>query len=134
MSPKSLPKLVVARGAHGLGLFTDEEVRRGQLLIEYTGEPITSKEADRRGGRYLFTVSRHLVIDAKGRENKARYINHSCKPNCYAEINEEATKVFIYARRRIGSGLELNYNYGKEYFKDIIGGKSKCKCGEHKVG
>ncbi len=120
-------KLVVRRSRAGLGLFTTVDLKRGGRIIEYTGEHITSEEADRRGGKYLFTLTKKTIIDGKGRENKARYTNHSCRPNCYAEINAAETRVFIFAKRAIKADEELNYNYGSEYFNDVIK-PNGCRC------
>jgi SET domain-containing protein len=112
--------LHVKRSTAGLGLFTDADIKKGDFVIEYTGERITPDEADERGGKYLFTVSDDLVLDGKGREHTARYINHSCRPNCYAEIDEDEELVNIYAKRKIKAGEELNYDYGKEYWDEHI--------------
>ena len=113
--------LKVKRSKAGLGLFTTVPIKKDDFVIEYTGEKISSDEADRRGGKYLFTViDDELVIDGKGRDNLARYINHSCRPNCEAEVDEDKKRVFIYARRNIKPGEELNYDYGKEYWDDHI--------------
>jgi hypothetical protein len=113
--------LAVRRTKAGLGLVTLEDIKKGDLVIEYTGEKISSDEADRRGGKYLFTVlDDKLVIDGKGRKNLARYINHSCRPNCEAEVDEDKKRVFIYAKRNIKAGEELHYDYGKEYWEDHI--------------
>ncbi|MEA1929329.1 MAG: SET domain-containing protein [Patescibacteria group bacterium] len=116
-----------SRGGAGLGLFATEPIKRGQFVIEYTGEKISSEEADKRGGKYLFDVSKDLVLDAKDRKHLARYINHSCKPNCYAERDVEEGRVSIYARRKIEPGEELSYNYGKDYWEGYIGAKN-CRC------
>lgn len=121
MKPKTPhPGLKVKKSDAGLGLFTTQPIKKGEFIIEYTGERISTDEADRRGGKYLFTVSDDLVFDGKGREHTARYINHSCRPNCYAEIDEDEEVVNIYAKRNIETGEELNYDYGKEYFNDHI--------------
>src|SRR3989338_1816107 len=73
------------RSSAGIGLFATAPIKKGALIIEYTGERITVDEADQRGGQYLFQVTDTLTIDGRGRENKARYINHSAeempKPN-----------------------------------------------------
>lgn len=119
--------LDVKRASAGLGLFARVEIPRGQKIIEYKGEKISNDEADRRGGKYLFTLSKNTVIDGKSRENRARYINHACKPNCYAEIDEDAGKVFYFAKRKIHPGEELSIHYGKEYFEDHIK-PCGCKC------
>lgn len=119
--------IVVKRGAHGLGLFTTEPIPKETYIIEYTGERITSEEANRRGGQYLFELNDSWTIDGKGRENKARYINHSCRPNCEAELSADETRVFIKAKRNIKAGEELAYNYGKDFWQTYIQPKG-CRC------
>ena len=121
------PNLKVRRSSAGLGLFAAEDIPKEQLIIEYTGDRIDEDEANRRGGRYLFQVTPDLVIDGKGRENTARYINHSCKPNAEAEHDEEDDRIYIRACKNIKTGDEITYDYGKEYMKDIIGPEG-CKC------
>lgn len=113
-------KVVVKRSSAGLGLFAAVLFDKGDLVIEYTGEVINEEEANRRGGKYLFELNDERTIDGSDRKNLARYINHSCHPNCYPEINDDETKVFIYAKRKISPGEELTYNYGTDYFKRII--------------
>ena len=73
---------VVKKSSAGLGLFAARRFKKGELVIEYTGEIISEAEAQRRGGKYLFELSGEWTIDGKGRANTARYVNHSCKPNC----------------------------------------------------
>ncbi len=119
--------LQVKRGAHGLGLFTKENIGKGVYIIEYTGELISSDEANRRGGQYLFELNDKWTIDGKGRENKARYINHSCRPNCEAELSADEKHVFIQAKRNIKAGEELYYDYGKEFWNTYIKPKG-CRC------
>ena len=128
-SDRYRPKVKVKKSSTGLGLFAEEDIPREQLIIEYTGERISTDEADRRGGLYLFTVNEKLVIDGKGRENMARYINHACKPNAEAEIDERAKRIYIRACRKIKVGEEITYDYGKEYFDDIFKA-NKCKCAD----
>lgn len=111
----------------GLGLFTERDILKDDFVIHYTGERITSKESDRRGGLYLFTVKRGLVFDGKDHKHLARYINHSCRPNCLVEIDEENETIDIHSKRFIPAGSELTYNYGKEYWEEYIG-KKKCAC------
>jgi uncharacterized protein len=82
---------------HGRGVFALRKIPKGTRIVEYKGQLITDKEADR------------WVIDATRRGNSARWINHSCAPNC--EIEEEDRRVFIEARREIRSGEELTYDY-----------------------
>jgi hypothetical protein len=126
---KKTASVQVKRSKAGLGLFAREDLKKGDFVIEYTGEKIHADEADRRGGKYLFTLTKELVIDGKGRSNIARYINHSCRPNCEAEVDEDEKKVRIYAKKNIRSGEELTYHYGKEYWDDHIK-PIGCKCEE----
>jgi len=111
---------IVKRSIAGLGLFATKPMKRGDFIIEYTGELISTKEADRRGGKYLFVVSDAQTIDGKGRENTARYINHSCAPNAEAELDEDELRVRIYAKKKILPGEEILYDYGKEYWDEHI--------------
>lgn len=121
------PKVKVRRSSAGLGLFADESIKKDQLIIEYTGERISQDEANMRGGKYLFEVTENLVIDGTGRENKARYINHACKPNAEAEHEETEDRIYIRARKKIEAGEEITYDYGKNYVEDIIG-PAGCRC------
>lgn len=121
------PMVTVKKASAGLGLFAAEMIPKNQVIIEYTGERITEDEANRRGGRYLFQVTDELTIDGKGRQNKARYINHACKPNAEAEHDEEDDRIYIRACKKILPGEEITYDYGKAYLKDIIGVEG-CKC------
>lgn len=121
------PKVKVKRSSAGLGLFADEDIAKDQVVIEYTGERITQEEANRRGGRYLFEVTDDLVLDGKGREHTARYMNHACKPNAEAEHDEEEDRIYIRAQKKIVAGDEITYSYGDDYVKQIIS-KEGCRC------
>ena len=81
-------KYMVKRSSAGLGLFAAKAFKRGERIIEYTGEKISEDEANDRGGKYLFELNERWTIDGKGRENTARYINHSCKPNAYPDLRQ----------------------------------------------
>lgn len=120
MRHKDRTDLRVGRSSAGLGLFAKKPFTRGEHIVEYTGEHLTEEEADAQGGKYLFEVSDELVIDGSGRENLARYANHSCKPNAYAEIDEDTEEVHLFAKRKIKPGEEITYNYGKSYFEEHI--------------
>lgn len=111
----------------GLGLFARRDFKKGEMVIEYTGEKITEEEANQRGGKYLFELNNEWTIDGKSRNNLARYINHSCKPNCYPELDENEEHIYIFAKKNIKEGEELTYNYGKFYFNELIG-KDNCQC------
>ncbi len=117
--------LATKRGVNGLGLFAKVPMKKGDCIIEYVGEVIDNKEANRRGGRYLFQTSANRHLDGKGRDNIARYINHSCRPNC--EADTVRGRVFISAIKNIAAGEELNYDYGKEYWNEHIKPKG-CLC------
>ena len=121
------PKVRVGKSSAGLGLFAEEDIPKGQMVIEYTGERLTVEEADRRGGLYLFDVTKKIVIDGKGRHNTARYINHGCKPNAEAEPKKSKGRMFIRAIKNIKTGDEITYNYGKNYMGDMIK-EGKCRC------
>lgn len=122
-------KLRVKRAAPGRGLFAEEHIPKGARIIEYTGKPV--KEADRLKdwGKYFFEVGKNKMIDGNIKSNLARYINHSCVPNCEADGPGE--KVYIWALRNIKPGEELSYDYGEEYFDTHIG-PQKCTCPKHR--
>lgn len=118
-------KLIKKRSSAGLGLFTTKPIKKGEHIINYTGELITAEEADRRGGRYLFELNSKWTIDGRGRDNLARYINHGCIPN--AETCIEGKEIKIYAIKNINAGDEITYDYGEEYFDDFLRPVG-CKC------
>jgi SET domain-containing protein len=119
--------VTVKKSHSGFGLFTLRDFKKGDFIIEYTGEKITEEEANKRGGKYLFELNEEWTIDGKSRDNKARYINHSCKPNCYPEIDDTEEHIYIYAKKDIKEGEELAYDYGKMYFNELMK-KGGCKC------
>jgi SET domain-containing protein len=121
------PEVKVKRASAGLGLFAMEDIEKGQLIIEYTGERITQDQANTRGGKYLFEVTDNLVIDGTKRKYIARYINHACKPNAEAEHDEEDDRIYIRAKKYIQTGQEITFHYGPTYVKEIIG-PAGCKC------
>ena len=115
----------VGRSKTGLGLFATKLIRRGSFIVRYTGRKLHNRIADELDTKYLFEINNRWTIDGSGRKNIARYINHSCRPNCEPII--KAGRVFIYAKRAIREGEELVYNYGERYFKDIIEPMG-CRC------
>lgn len=102
---------------HGSGVFAVRRIRKGTRIIEYVGERVSHAEADRRyedkpaddSHTFLFIVDKRTVIDAGVDGNAARFINHSCGPNC--ETITENRRVFIEALRTIDPGEELSYDY-----------------------
>jgi uncharacterized protein len=116
----------VGRSNAGLGLFANSDFIKDDFIIEYTGEPLTYEQSDQKGGRYLFTLNDKIVLDGTGREHTARYINHSCKPNIEAVIEDEE-QIMFYALQEIKQGEEFTFDYGEEYVEDIIS-KEGCLC------
>ncbi len=119
--------LRVGRSKTGLGLYADGEIPKGACIIEYTGVEISKEQEEKSNSKYLFEIHSRKTIDGAPRWNTARYINHSCRPNC--EPNIYKGRVYIHARRRIKAGEELNYDYGKNYFNQFLKGICACpKC------
>jgi uncharacterized protein len=103
---------------HGRGVFALRRIRKGTRIIEYLGDRVSHQEADERYGHkpaddnhtFLFIVNRSTVIDGGSASgNDARFINHSCDPNCESLIDDR--RVFIEAVRTIQQGDELTYDY-----------------------
>ena len=115
------------------------DIPKGTRIIEYMGEHITGAEADRRypdddraerHHTFLFTLNQRTVIDAAHRGNEARFINHSCDPNCDAII--ERGHIWIYAMQDIPKGAELAYDYQFEHVRDYTEEDLHfygCRCG-----
>jgi len=115
----------VKRAATGLGLFATKLIPKGQRIIEYTGPRISNHQVEGNRGKYFFGVNDKWSIDGSGRDNMARYINHSCRPNAEAII--ASGRVWIWSRRNIRPGEEIVYDYGKDYFEGGIK-EVGCKC------
>ncbi len=122
----------------GRGVFAARKIRKGTRIIEYQGERISTAEGDSRydddqgeqAHVLLFTVDKKTVIDGGVNSNEARYINHSCDPNC--EAIEENKRIFIEAIRTIQAGEELCYDYSLHRVEDDEGDIEKrypCRCG-----
>ena len=101
------------------------QVARRALEIKFAHIRYHEK-ADEKGGLYLFTLNENWVLDGTDRKHKARYLNHSCRPNCEAVI-EDDKRIMIYAIKKISAGDELTFDYGEEYFEDLIKNKG-CRC------
>jgi len=110
--------LIAKKSKAGLGLFTKLSIERGGFVIEYVGSVLSQAQSNKRGGKYLFTTNRNRVIDGSARSNTARYINHSCRPNCEVEVRRG--RILVFAKRAIRVGEELLYDYGKEYVDEYI--------------
>ncbi|XP_021774411.1 histone-lysine N-methyltransferase ATXR7-like [Chenopodium quinoa] len=121
---------------HDWGLVALEPIEADDFVIEYVGELIRPRISDIRerqyekmgiGSSYLFRLDDGYVVDATKRGGVARFINHSCEPNCYTKIIsvESQKRIFIYAKRHISAGEEITYNY-KFPLEDK---KIPCNCG-----
>ncbi|KAJ2856358.1 histone methyltransferase set1 [Coemansia erecta] len=121
---------------HDWGLFASEQIFQGEFVIEYIGERIRSQLADLReeqyeregiGSSYLFRVDDEIVVDATKCGNVARFINHSCEPNCIAKtiVADGTKRIVIYASHDIQVGEEVTYDY-KFPPEDV---KIPCLCG-----
>ena len=128
---------------HGAGIFATTDIKKNDRIIQYIGEKITKSEGDRRsekrikkylnkkneGSVYIFELNQKYDIDGSPLYNKARYINHSCDPNCHVDIIKN--EIWIIAIKNIKKGDELNYDYGYPFDKDDFS-DHKCKCGSKK--
>jgi uncharacterized protein len=138
--PTIQPYVIKTSKIQGKGAFATRLIRKGARIAEYLGERISHEEGDRRYDddkmkrhhTFLFVVNKKIVIDAGVDGNDARFINHSCDPNCEAVIEDR--RVFIDALRTIRPGDELAYDY--QYDRDDATGWGKeadaqypCHCG-----
>lgn len=119
--------LTVHRSHSGRGLFTQDRIPKGSCIIEYLGRPATAKQMKENRGKYLFWTSDTSMIDGNIPANVARFINHSCAPNC--EIKISRRRIYIFALRAIEPGEEISYDYGTEYFEIHLARRCRCpKC------
>jgi uncharacterized protein len=117
--------LRIGRSKTGLGLFARVAIKKGQFIIRYNGRKLTTEQADRLDNRYLFEVNARWTIDGSNRRNRARYINHACRPN--AEVYFIKHVIKIRAIKNIKPGDEITYHYGRDYFDSFIKGVG-CRC------
>jgi uncharacterized protein len=113
----------------GKGLFAAQDIEKGTRIIQYIGARISKEESLRRlaeGNAYIFYFNDRYDIDGKTLKNKARYINHSCDPNCEILITKRT--IWIVAKRDIPEGEELSYNYGytAKHYRCQCGAKNCC--------
>src|SRR4051812_47775053 len=129
-------------GVHGRGVYTKRAIRKGTRIIEYTGEHLPWKEAmdlpahnpDDPYHTFFFSLDNGDVIDAGQGGNDARWINHSCDPNCET-FEEDGDRVFIYALRSLRPGEELFYDYKivpAERRTKALEKHYTCRCGSSK--
>lgn len=137
---RALPPYAVKKSAiHGNGVFTRRRIAAGDRIIEYKGERISWPEAVRRAETrsgpanhtFFFTLADGRVIDGGADGNEARFINHSCEPNCEAMEHPDGS-VHIYALMDIERGEELSYNYALIYEAPHTAAVKRafaCRCG-----
>ncbi len=125
---------------HGNGVVAAKNINKSEKIIQYIGEKISKSEGDKRseqrikkylnsnrtGSVYIFELNKKYDIDGTPKYNKARYINHSCDPNCEVEIIKN--EIWICSIKKIRKGEELTYDYGYEFDKDDFR-DHVCKCG-----
>jgi SET domain-containing protein len=133
------PPIEVRRSRiQGRGVFAARAIAEGERIVEYTGLLITNEEADaltddesmRRHHTFLFGVDDQWTIDGARGGNEARYINHSCEPNCESVVSRR--RVFIHALRDIVAGEELLYDYwyttDEDYTLEDLRRIYPCRC------
>ncbi|MFH1409655.1 MAG: SET domain-containing protein-lysine N-methyltransferase [Nanoarchaeota archaeon] len=142
MKPTRSPYLILRQSrVHHKGIFAKKFIPKGKELIEYVGRKISKKEGDRiadehiennkndptNGKVYVFELNKRYDLDGNVPWNTARFINHSCDPNC--EVVDIKSHLWITAIRDIKKGEELYYNYGYdlEDYQD-----HPCRCGSEK--
>ena len=126
-----LPRIKRKRSRlHGFGVFAAEPIPKNKRIIDYAGELIANKKSAPREVRYLkegciwvFRINRAWSRDAAVGGNIARFINHSCTPNCWIEVDVPKKTIWIRASRLIEPGEELTYDYSTVGDHTI-----RCKC------
>lgn len=141
----SVPYEVRNSPIHGTGVFATQDIEKGVEIIYYGGKVMTNAEAEAApdaqidtGHTFLFTLNDDYVIEGAIGGNEARFINHSCDPNCEALVIEDEDgdpakdQIVIESIRPIRAGEELTYDYGietdEEATPDLLQ-KWKCRCG-----
>lgn len=112
---------------HGLGGFARINIPTGTRVLEYIGEKISKQESLRRcqaNNEFIFSLDERFDLDGNIAENPARFLNHSCTPNCDADLEDD--RIWIVAKRDIRAGEELTFNYRF----DLIDYRDQpCRCG-----
>jgi uncharacterized protein len=106
-------------------MFTRVAIKKGQFIIRYRGRRIPTESTEGLDTRYLFEINNRWTIDGASRSNRARYINHACRPNAEVYIVKHVIK--IRAIKNIKPGDEITYHYGRNYFDAFIK-DAGCRC------
>ena len=117
--------LRIGRSKAGLGMFARVAIRKGQFIIRYHGRKIRTETTEELDTRYLFEINERWTIDGASRSNRARYINHACRPN--AEVYIVGHVIKIRAIKNIKPDDEITYHYGRDYVDAFIKPVG-CKC------
>jgi SET domain-containing protein len=130
--------IVKSSAIHGKGVFARRAIPVGTCVIEYRGVRAPWSEAAGRKDdsgplnlTYFFSLNDGRVIDGSRNGNDARFINHSCEPNCQA-LEHDDGRVFIYAMQNIPRGSELSYDYAliyEERHTPAVKRAFACHCG-----
>ncbi len=127
---KALPRshVRVGRSRTGLGLFAVKPIKKGAVVVFYTGRLLRTKDTEglQDHNRYLYEINKRWTIDGAPRKNLGRYVNHSCRPNSESDTRKQ--QIFIRATRNIKQGEEIAYHYGRDYLVNWLGGRKKCLC------
>jgi len=123
---------------HNKGVFAKKDIKKGTRVIEYVGKKITKKQAEeiiqkqyekaeknkKKGDNYIFELNKKYDLDGNVRWNPARFINHSCDPNC--EVENIEGHIWIIAIKNIKKNEEITFNYGfdEKDYEDF-----PCRCG-----
>ncbi|MEO6391076.1 MAG: SET domain-containing protein [Pyrinomonadaceae bacterium] len=124
MQNEELP-YAVKRSETGLGLFATRAIAKGERLIEYIGLLVANEDLQASNGKYFFGIDDEWSIDGSSRRNVARYINHSCRPTADAKLS--GRRIWLWARKKLKAGEKITFNYGPEYFDQVIKPKG-CRC------
>lgn len=124
---KSKQVVFKSSAIHGTGGFARADIPSGTRVIEYVGELITKQESlarCERSNEYIFAIDDQHDLDGNVDWNPARFLNHSCEPNCEAQFLEG--RIWLVAIREIRAGEELtfNYSYDLEDYRE-----HPCHCG-----
>jgi len=140
MKPTTSEYIVVRKSSiHNKGVFAKKDIRKGTKVIEYVGEKLTKAQSETRadeildtskkdkskGGVYIFELNKRYDIDGSVSWNTAKWINHSCDPNCETDILKG--KIWIIAIKKIKKGEEITYNYAYDVDEEFD--DHPCKCG-----
>src|SRR3954468_9015215 len=119
----------IGRARTGLGLFATTPIAKGMPIVEYKGRRLPTQEAHERekrtGSKYMFELNSRWSVDGSSRSNRARYVNHACRPN--AEFELMKGKLILRACKALAPGDEITCDYGSDYF-DLFIAPVGCRC------